>query len=194
MVFDIHHIDESRRTLYFTAGGRETGVDPYYRHLYRVDFDGAALTLLTGDVLNSDHLFAPDAAPMFKALFGVPDAPEKIRPQLGVFIDTYSTVDSAPVTMLRSLTDGSPIAEIERADVSALLEAGYVPPSRQLLKADDGETDIPVVYYPPVHIVGAGAHPILDACYGRPQVSVAPRTYADAAIGKAAWRGRVVKD
>src|SRR3546814_17640570 len=83
--------------------------------------------------------------------------------------------------MLRSLTDGSPIAEIERADVSALLEAGYVPPSRQLLKADDGETDIPVVYYPPVHIVGAGAHPIIDACYGGPQVYVAPRTYADAA-------------
>src|SRR3546814_5248768 len=78
--------------------------------------------------------------------------------------------------MLRSLTDGSPIAEIERADVSALLEAGYVPPSRQLLKADDGETDIPVVYYPPVHIVGAGAHPIIDACYGGPQVYVAPRS------------------
>lgn len=181
MVFDIHHVDESRRTLYFTAGGRETGVDPYYRHLYRVGFDGSALTLLTGDVLNSDHLFAPDAAPMFKTLFGVPDAPEKIRPRHGVFIDTYSTVDTAPVTVLRSLADGALIAEIERADVSALLEAGYIPPSRQLLKADDGHTGIPVVYYPPVNIVGAGAHPIIDACYGGPQVYVAPRTYAEAA-------------
>src|SRR3546814_18576307 len=128
MVFDIYHIDESRRTLYFTAGGRETGVDPYYRHLYRVDFDGAALTLLTGDVLNSDHLFAPDAAPMFKTLFGVPDAPEKIRPQLGVFIDTYSTVNSAPVTMLRSLPDGSPIDEFDRSEVPPLHKSGSVPP------------------------------------------------------------------
>ncbi len=181
MVFDIHHIDEGQRTLYFTAGGREAGVDPYYRHLYRVGFDGSDLTLLTGGELHADHLFAPNAAPMFKALFGVADAPEKIRPQAGVFINTCSTVSTAPVTVLRSLSDGALIAELERADVSSLLEAGYRPPSRQLLKAADGETDIPVVYYPPAEIVGAGVHPIIDACYGGPQVYVAPRTYADAA-------------
>lgn len=181
MVFDIHRIDENQRTLYFTAGAREAGVDPYYRHLYRVGFDGSALTLLTGDQMHSDHLFAPNAAPMFKTLFGVPDAPEKIRPQAGVFIDTCSTVDTPPVTVLRSLTDGSLIAEIERADVSGLLEAGYVPPSRLLLKADDGQTDIPVVYYPPARIIGDRAHPIIDACYGGPQVYVAPRAYAEAA-------------
>jgi dienelactone hydrolase len=181
MVFDIHHIDEERRALYFTAGGREAGVDPYYRHLYRVGFDGAALTLLTGDALHSDHLFAPNAAPLFRMLFGVPGAAEKIRPQAGVFIDTYSTVDTAPVTVLRSLGDGSAIAELERADVSALLEAGYVPPTRQLLKADDGETDIPVVYYPPVGIAGDRAHPVIDACYGGPQVYVAPRAFVEAA-------------
>lgn len=181
MVFDIHHIDEQRQTLYFTAGGREPGVDPYYRHLYRVGFDGSKLTLLTGEVLHADHQFAPDAAPMFKTLFAVPDAPAKIRPEAGVFVDTCSTVDTPPVTCLRSLEDGALIAEIERADVSALLEAGYVPPSRQLLKADDGETDIAVVYYPPVKIAGDGAHPIIDACYGGPQVYVAPRSYAEAA-------------
>lgn len=181
MLFDIHHTDEERRTLYFSAGGREAGVDPYYRHLYRVGFDGSDLTLLTGGELHADHAFAPGAAPMFKLLFAVPDAPEKIRPQAGVFIDTYSTVDQPPVTVLRSLADGARIAEVERADVSALLDAGYVPPSRQLLKAEDGETDIPVVYYPPVKIAGDRAHPIIDACYGGPQVYVAPRNYADAA-------------
>ena len=106
MVFDIHHIDESDCVLYFTAGGREEGVDPYYRHLYRVGFDGSALTLLTGDEMHSDHLFAPNAAPMFKTLFAVPDAPEKIRPRTDVFVDTYSTVATPPVTVLRSLADG----------------------------------------------------------------------------------------
>lgn len=181
MLFDIHRIDETRRTLYFTAGGREPGVDPYYRHLYRVGLDGSDLTLLTGGERHADHAFAPDAAPMFKMLFAVPDAPEKIRPQAGVFIDTCSTVSTAPVTVLRSLTDGALIAEIERADVSGLLEVGYVPPSRCLLKAGDGETDIPAVYYPPVTIVGVAAHPIIDACYGGPQVYVAPRNYVDAA-------------
>ncbi|NGY03295.1 S9 family peptidase [Solimonas terrae] len=181
MLFDIHHVDETRRTLYFTAGGREPGVDPYYRHLYRVGLDGSDLRLLTGGELHADHTFAPDAAPMFKMLFGVPDAPAKIRPQAGVFIDTCSTVSASPVTLLRSLTDGTLIAELQRADVSSLLEAGYVPPTRRLLKADDGETGIPVVYYPPVHIRGDGVHPIVDACYGGPQVYVAPRNYVDAA-------------
>lgn len=181
MVFDIHHIDETRRTLYFTAGAREAGVDPYYRHLYRVGFDGSALTLLTGAEKHSDHLFAPNAAPMFRMLFGVPGAPEKIRPQAGVFIDTYSTVDRPPVTVLRSIADGATIAEIQRADVSSLLEAGYVPPTRQLLKADDGVTEVPVVYYPPVKIAGKGVHPVIDACYGGPQVCVAPRAYVEAA-------------
>lgn len=181
MLFDIHHIDEGARRLYFTAGGREADVDPYYRHLYRVGLDGSDLSLLTGGELHADHAFAPGVAPLFKMLFRVPDAPEKIRPQAGVFIDTCSTVSTAPVTVLRSLADGALIAEIERADVSSLLEAGYVPPTRLLLKADDGQTDIPVVYYPPVTIVGDGAHPVIDACYGGPQVHVAPRTYAEAA-------------
>lgn len=180
-LLDIHHVDEKERRLYFTAGGRETGVDPYFRHLYRVDLDGSGLTLLTGGELHADHAFAPGAAPMFKLLFAVPDAPEKIRPQAGVFVDTFSTIDKPPVTVLRSLVDGALIAPIERADVSGLLDAGYVPPSRRLLKADDGQTDIAVVYYPPARIVGTGAHPIIDACYGGPQVYVAPRNYVEAA-------------
>ncbi|HEY1076370.1 MAG TPA: prolyl oligopeptidase family serine peptidase [Fontimonas sp.] len=181
MVFDIHLIDEAQRTLYFTAGGREAGVDPYYRHLYRVGFDGADLRLLTGGELQMDHQFEPNAAPMFKSLFGVPDAPEKIRPACGVFIDTCSTVSTAPVTVLRSLADGALIGEVERADVSGLLEAGYRPPSRRLLKAADGQTDLAVVYYAPARILGDAAHPIIDACYGGPQVYVAPRTYVGAA-------------
>lgn len=181
MVFDIHLIDEERRTLYFTAGARETGVDPYYRHLYRVGFDGSELTLLTGGEMHADHIFAPNAAAMFKALFGVPDAAEKIKPRAGVFIDTCSTVDTVPRTVLRSLVDGSLISELECADVSQLLEAGYRPPSRYLLKADDGDTDIAVVYYPPTNIIGDGCHPIIDACYGGPQIFVAPRSYVGAA-------------
>ncbi|MDM4769907.1 prolyl oligopeptidase family serine peptidase [Solimonas sp. SE-A11] len=181
MLFDIHHVDEGARRLYFTAGGREAGVDPYYRHLYRVGLDGSDLTLLTGGELHSDHAFAPSVAPLFKMLFRVPDAPEKIRPQAGVFIDTCSTVSTEPVTVLRSLADGALIAEIERADVSSLLEAGYVPPTRHLLKADDGQTDIPLVYFPPTTIAGHRAHPVIDACYGGPQVCVAPRSYVEAA-------------
>src|SRR5690606_852353 len=40
LVHDIMAVDESRREIYFTAGGREAGRDPYYRHLYRASLDG----------------------------------------------------------------------------------------------------------------------------------------------------------
>lgn len=42
----IDGIDEKNRVLYFTANGREAGEDPYFYHLYRVNFDGTGLKLL----------------------------------------------------------------------------------------------------------------------------------------------------
>ena len=36
----IEGVDEKARVLYFTAGGREKGEDPYFTHLYRVGLDG----------------------------------------------------------------------------------------------------------------------------------------------------------
>jgi hypothetical protein len=36
------HVDENRSLAYFTAGGREPGRDPYFRHLYKVDLNGMA--------------------------------------------------------------------------------------------------------------------------------------------------------
>jgi dipeptidyl-peptidase-4 len=39
-------VDEKLRVMYFTANGRETGEDPYFTHLYRVNLDGTGLKLL----------------------------------------------------------------------------------------------------------------------------------------------------
>ncbi|MBV7340133.1 DPP IV N-terminal domain-containing protein [Chloroflexi bacterium TSY] len=39
-VFDIIHVDEAERMVYFSAGGREAGRNPNYRYLYRVSLDG----------------------------------------------------------------------------------------------------------------------------------------------------------
>jgi len=45
---DIVGIDDKKRILYFTAGGKEPGENPYYLHLYKVNLDGGGLTLLNG--------------------------------------------------------------------------------------------------------------------------------------------------
>ena len=35
----IEGIDEKNRVLYFTANGREKGEDPYFTHLYKINFN-----------------------------------------------------------------------------------------------------------------------------------------------------------
>lgn len=182
-VIDIIEVDEVRQQVYFTGGGREPGRDPYLRHLYRVSFDPASaeagkVTLLTPN--DADHHFDPDSALHMQRLSGSiwPDSP--IRPELGVFLDTYSTVDRAPVTVLRSTEDGELLAEVEDADTSALFKAGYTPPERRGFTAADGETEVYSVYYAPQRKVEGGRHPVIDAVYGGPQVSVAPRNFVQA--------------
>ena len=46
-VTQLLRVDEKNRVLYFLGVGRERGRDPYFSHLYRVDFDGKNLKLLT---------------------------------------------------------------------------------------------------------------------------------------------------
>ena len=42
-------INDTTRTLWFTAVGREPGQNPYYTHYYRVKLDGTQLVSLTPD-------------------------------------------------------------------------------------------------------------------------------------------------
>ncbi|MDH3733783.1 MAG: S9 family peptidase [Gemmatimonadota bacterium] len=173
-VIDVLAVDESAREVYFTAAGREEGRDPYHRHLYKADLDGDGVRLLTD--VDADHDFAPVPA----LAPANPDPARPINLEAGVFLDTYSTVSEPPVTVLRSIRDGSLIAEIERADATALYEAGWRAPIRERVKAADGETDLYANYYPPGREIGAAKHPVVDAVYGGPQVFVTPRNFVEA--------------
>ena len=186
-VLDIIQVDEEGQQVYFTGGGREPGRDPYLRHLYRASFDPASprageVVLLTAN--DADHHFEPAPVPMMEALFGLAPPPPRIRPDLGVFLDTWSTVDRPPVTVLRSTEDGKVLAEVERADASALFEAGFVPPERRAFLAADGETEVYSVYFAPQREVEGGRHPVIDAVYGGPQVYVAPRNFVQAVAAR----------
>jgi dipeptidyl-peptidase-4 len=76
---DIVGIDDKRRILYFSANGREPGEDPYYLHLYKVNFDGSGLTLLNGG--DFDHLMSMDDNHQY-------------------FVDNYSRVNTVPRSAL----------------------------------------------------------------------------------------------
>jgi dipeptidyl-peptidase 4 len=181
LVLDIQGIDEMRREIYFTALGREPGRDPYYRHLYRASLDGGEPQLLTQP--DADHHFKAGLTRIEAQLFGhVPPAP-MIQPAANIFVDTWSTVDEPPVSVLRSTRDGHLIAELERADASALFATGWRPPVRERVTGADGQTNLYAVYYAPQNRIRGTKSPVVDAAYGGPQVVVTPRNFIEAYRG-----------
>jgi dipeptidyl-peptidase 4 len=182
LVLDIQAVDEARREIYFTAVGRERGRDPYYRHLYRASLDGrGGVQLLTEP--NADHQFEPGVSAIESQLFGEVAPGPLIQPSGEVFVDTWSTVDQPPVSVLRSTRDGHVIAELEHADASRLFATGWKAPVRERVTAADGKTALYAVYYAPQRQLVGSRSPVIDAAYGGPQVIVTPRNFVEAYRG-----------
>lgn len=177
LVRDVIGVDEKRGELWFTAGGREPG-DPYQRRLYRVSLDGGEPTLLTPET--ADHAIEAGASAI---LGGPPNDP--LSPDGAYVIDSYSTLDTAPRTVLRSARDGAVAMELERADDSAVRAAGWVPPQRLKFTAADGRSEIwATAYFPPDYAkdkAKSKQYPVIDAFYGGPQINNAPVGFVDAA-------------
>ncbi|MHB1328118.1 MAG: S9 family peptidase [Gemmatimonadales bacterium] len=155
VVRDIVHLDEKARRVWFTAGGREPGRDPYYRHLYSVGLDGAGLTLLTPE--DAEHEIT-------------------VSPNGKWAVDRFSRVDLAPKTVLRSM-DGKTVLPLETADISALLATGWRYPERFTVKAADGVTDLYGIIITPPGFDSTRRYPVLEENYPGPQITVVPRAF-----------------
>lgn len=160
VVDGIEAIDEEAGRIYFTARGREGGRDPYLLHAYSVGLDGSGLTLLTPEAADHEVDFSPDGR---------------------FFIDSYSTVQDPPVTVLRRSVDGSVVMELERADVSRLLATGWRAPEPFRVKGRDGETDIYGVLWFPSDFDPSKKYPIVEQIYTGPHGFFTPK-------GFGAWR------
>jgi dipeptidyl aminopeptidase/acylaminoacyl peptidase len=158
-VNDIVHIDEKARTIYFLGSGKERGRDPYFQHLYRIGFDGRGQTLLTPE--NANHVVS-------------------VSPDGRYLVDTYSTPDTPPVTVLRAM-NGRVIQTLERTDVSRLRAAGWKPPTPIRMKGRDGKTDIFGLMYTPTALDSTRKYPIVNQIYPGPQSgSVGSRSFSPA--------------
>ncbi|MEX2528182.1 MAG: DPP IV N-terminal domain-containing protein [Gemmatimonadota bacterium] len=163
-VLDLLHVDEAGGWLYFTGVGREANRDPYYRHLYRVRLDGSQLTLLTPE--DADHQI-------------------QASPSGRYFLDSYSTVSTAPVTVLRA-PDGRVLQTVEAADISDLLATGYPFPDPFVAKARDGATDIHGLMYRPSTFDPDASYPVINYIYPGPQSgSVTSRSFSAGPRGEA---------
>ncbi|MFH5833031.1 DPP IV N-terminal domain-containing protein [Halalkalibaculum sp. DA384] len=157
VVYDIEHIDRDNRQILFTAGGRESDRDPYLEHLYRVNFDGSDLQLLTPERATHDITFSSDHQ---------------------YFVDNFSRVDMKPRSVLRRTADGSKVMDLETADIKDLQAAGWQYPEPFKLKARDGKTDIYGVIYRPSNFDPDKSYPVIDGTYSGPQAVRTPKSFA----------------
>lgn len=157
IVRSVDYIDEKAKKIYFTAGGEELGVDPYYPLLYVINFDGTGLKLLTSE--NAHHSIS-------------------LSPDKKYFVDNYSTVQEPNIALLRRLKDGKIIAEIEKGDISELLKMGWQKPETFVLKGRDGKTDIYGVFFKPFGFDVEKKYPIIEGTYSGPHTIRAPKTFA----------------
>ncbi|MFM8879867.1 MAG: prolyl oligopeptidase family serine peptidase [Verrucomicrobiota bacterium] len=156
VVRSVEHVDAERQQVWVFAGGIRPGQDPYYLHLARVNFDGTGLTVLTEGDGTHKVQFSPDRR---------------------WFIDTWSRVDQAPVIELRSAVDGRKVLELERADISRLLAAGWSVPERFSAKGRDGTTDIHGIVIRPSRMDPTSKHPVIEEIYAGPQGAFVPKEF-----------------
>jgi len=152
----IQGVDEKNRVLYFTGNAREEGEDPYYSHLYRVNFDGTGLKLLNkGDF---DHKVS-------------------LNDQTHYFVNNASRVDSAPVSELYN-SRGTKLMKLEETDLTRLFETGYQFPETFKVKAGDGVTNIYGVMYKPFDFDPNKKYPILTYVYPGPQTEAVYKSFS----------------
>ncbi|RZK80085.1 MAG: S9 family peptidase, partial [Pedobacter sp.] len=151
----IVNIDQKNRVLYFTANGREAKEDPYYYHLYRINFDGSGLKLLNaGDFDHSANM----------------------NDEGKFFVNNSSRVNTAPKSVLMDNT-GKIVMNLETTDLSFLLASGYKFPEPFKVKADDGVTDIYGVMYKPFDFDPNKKYPIIEYVYPGPQTEAVNKSF-----------------
>ena len=158
-VTQLLRVDEKNRMLYFLGVGREKGRDPYFRHFYRIGFDGRKLALLTPE--DADHEIS-------------------LSPSGRFFVHSYSRPEVPAVYVLRN-ADGKQLLALEKADISALLAAGWKAPEPFVVKARDGATDIYGLMFRPTNFDPGKKYPIINNIYPGPQSgSIGSRSFSPA--------------
>ena len=148
-------VDGTLRKLYFTANGKEKGEDPYYEHLYSVSLDGGVVTLLNKGDFNHEI---------------------SINDGASYFVSNFSRVNTVPASVLYD-RNGAKIMDLETADLSQLMAAGYKFPEPFTFKADDGITDLYGVMYKPFDFDSTRSYPLVQYVYPGPQTEAVNKSF-----------------
>jgi dipeptidyl aminopeptidase/acylaminoacyl peptidase len=152
----IQHVDEKAGIIYFSACGMNKAEDPYLIHYYKIGLNGKGLVCLTPEEGNHKVTYTEDMA---------------------YLIDTYSTVTTPPVTVLRSGKDGKILRTLESADISVLEAEGWKTPEVFVAKGRDGKTDMWGLIQRPSNFDPHKKYPIIEYIYSGPGDQYVPKTF-----------------
>ena len=147
--------DDAKRVIYFTATGYNKDENPYYLHLFRVNYDGTGLKQLDPKDFNGEFSLSDDRR---------------------YFTTTYSRVDAAPVSELYT-TDGRKVMTLETVNLDPLFAIGYQYPEPFVVKAADGITDLHGVMYKPYDFDPNKKYPIIEYVYPGPQTEAVEQSW-----------------
>lgn len=147
VVHRVVEVDEERRRVLFVAGGRELGQDPYFKHWYWVNFDGTGLVHLTPREGTHQLEFSPNKE---------------------FYLDSFSSVDRAPVHQLRCSVDGSLVAELESVSTDELEKLGWRAPQPFHCKDRNGKHDIWGYVLFPHDFDKTKTYPVIEQIYAGP--------------------------
>lgn len=139
-------IDTLGGQIYFYGYGKEKDRNPNYAFLYRVDFDGSHMRLLTPE--NANHQVY-------------------VSPSCRLIVDNFSRIDTIPQIAVRN-TDGKLLTVLERPDISKLLKYGWKYPEQFVVKAADGKTDLYGIMWKPFDFDSTKVYPIISQVYPGP--------------------------
>jgi dipeptidyl aminopeptidase/acylaminoacyl peptidase len=157
VVREVSKVDTTARQIWFQASGMHPGKNPYFVHSYRINFDGSGLVAMTQADGTHSVSYSRD---------------------MKYFVDTWSRIDQPPVLELRRTSDRGLVAELERADASALYALGWKAPEPFVAKGRDGTTDIYGIIVRPMHFDLSRRYPVVENIYAGPHGSFVPTTFS----------------
>ncbi len=163
-VRSLNYVNEKKQKILYMASGRNKSRNPYYRSLYRVNFNGSGSKLLT--VENAEHSV-------------------NIAPSGKYFIDTVSKHNMSPVYILKSSKNGKNRRILKRENITPLLATGWKYPEEFRTKAADGKTDIYGLIYKPRNFDPSKKYPVIDKIYTGPHNFFTPKSFR--AFRSEAW-------
>ena len=157
VVRQVLKVDEDRQAIYFAASGVNPGEDPYHIHYYRIGMDGKDMVCLTPEPGNHTAVFNKDFT---------------------LLIDKYSTVDRAPVTLLRGTVNPEDCRTLARADISLLEKDGWTPPEVFAAPGRDGKTPMWGIIQRPTNFDPQKTYPVIEYIYAGPGDAYTPKSFA----------------